>query len=217
MAENDRRQRSYFAAANRMYGGTELAPPGAGTYYYQSRYAGAPPELQRRAQRELTKRWNEDLQYNIVANPQVARSLDAERIGAQYGGGGSYAGRLGYTTVQLPSGGSAVVTDAVARRMAKRGFPAGGTRMDTTTAYNLGYSGTPPPTMGTTPFAKSYMLGYTGGREGGGVTMPTSGVPPALSAFYRFGRQNLASVGSFANYIGNLVATKLPSYFASEQ
>lgn len=116
------RSSSYFPAANlRQFEGTELAPPGGGTYYKPSRYAGAPPSVQRSAQRNLANAYQQDLAFNVQANPQMAAGLQAERIGSQYRGRGTFAGRPGYTTIYTPEGGSAVVSQKVADRMAGKG------------------------------------------------------------------------------------------------
>lgn len=166
---------SYFPAANlRQFEGTELSPPGGGTYYNPNRYAGASPSLQRRAARNLAQAWQSDLAFNIQANPNIARSLESERIGAQFSGGGSFAGRPGYTTVHLPSGGTAVVPTSVAQKVSPRvGGNVGGDRPSPSDAYQLGFSGTLPAS--STSFGSSYAQGFTGGREGAGVTQPTTG------------------------------------------
>jgi hypothetical protein len=105
---------SYFAAANlRQFEGTELSPPGAGTYYKPGgAYAGTP-----RAQRALAQAWQSDLAFNAQANPRIAQGLEAERIGAQYGGRSQF-GQPGYTTINLPSGGTTTVRNREAARIA---------------------------------------------------------------------------------------------------
>lgn len=210
--ENERRREaamlrrsSYFPAANlRQFEGTELSPPGAGTYYNPDRYRGFGGNIAR-VQRNLAQQYQQDLAFNAMANPRVAQALEAERIGAQYGGGKSFAGKRGYQTVQLPSGGTTVVTDAVAKRLSKiPGYtPAGGmARPSPAEAYNLGYSGQPSLTP-RTPYERSYAMGYTGGREGAGVTLPSPPLPnlgslaaSALSGIGRFfgiGRPQIAA------------------------
>lgn len=115
------RGQSYFPAANlRQYEGTELAPPGRGTYFNPEHYVGASYGNQARAARELAKQYQSDLAFNVIHNPRQAQALEAERIGAQYGGGGTFAGRAGYQTVQLPGGGTTVVSDAIAKKLNQR-------------------------------------------------------------------------------------------------
>lgn len=197
------RNASYFPAANlRQFEGTELSPPGAGTYYNPSRYASFHGNIDR-VQRNLANAWQSDLAFNVIHNPNIARSLESERIGAQYGGK-SLAGKPGYQTVQLPSGGTTVVTDATAKRLLKNpGYTlaGGATRPSPAAAYQLGFTGEPTGTP-RTPFERSYAAGFTGGREGVGVTQPDSGLPPAVPAFYNFAANNLRNVVSGVASIG---------------
>src|SRR5436309_167494 len=86
---------SYFPAANlRNFEGTELSPPGSGTYYKPNMYPGGtynaqpiPPRQMAEIQRNLANQWQQDLAFNVQANPRIARNLEAERIGAQYASG----------------------------------------------------------------------------------------------------------------------------------
>lgn len=172
---------SYFPAANlRQFEGTELAPPGGGTYYNPARYAGAPASVQRTAQRNLARAWQQDLAFNVQANPQMAAGLQAERIGAQRGGGGTFAGRQGYQAMSTPSGGSAVVSNRVAGRMMARGGgynPEVSSGLSQSDAYQVGYGGQPgfvnQPASQQTPYQRSYSMGYNIGGvqrpEGGGL------------------------------------------------
>lgn len=143
------RRSSYFPAANlRQYEGTELSPPGAGTYYNPERYRGAPRHLQLRAQRELAKEWQSDLAFNVMANPRMAQGLEAERIGAQYGGK-SRAGQPGYQTLWGPEGGATVVTDSVAKKLIAKGWNTTNPALapsNIAAAYAKGY-GAPEPTV----------------------------------------------------------------------
>jgi hypothetical protein len=213
------RRSSYFPAANlRQFEGTELSPPGAGTYYNPSRYIGASYGNQRRAERNLAGAWQSDLAFNVMHNPGVAASLDSERIGAQYGGGKSFAGKPGYQTVQLPGGGTTVVSDAVAKRLMQQpGYSVAGgmARSSPAEAYQLGFTGQPGfsnvPTAQQTPYQRSYLAGYQGGREGAGVTVPQD---PGLG--YHIGEQ-LGRIGTLGyNAIASLFRGAQPR-FASER
>lgn len=108
------RRSSYFPAANlRQFEGTELAPPGPGTYYNPDRYRGFGGNIGR-LQRSLAKQYQQDLEFNVMANPNVARDVEARRIGGQYRGGSKF-GKPGYTTIQLPGGGTATVPNREAK------------------------------------------------------------------------------------------------------
>lgn len=180
---------SYFPASNlRQFEGTELSPPGAGTYYNASRYTGLHDAgLQRRAQTNLANAWQQDLAFNVQANPRMASGLEAERIGSQYRGGGSYANRPGYQTIYGPSGSSNVVTDSVAKRML--GISGGGystsapqspqlAQFNQNAAYAQGYgepSGTIQPSVSGSVLSQ------------GGVSNPienTPGQPSFLQSFF---------------------------------
>jgi len=212
------RGKSYFPAANlRQFEGTELSPPGTGTYYNPERYSGFGGNIGR-VQRSLSDAYQSDLAFNVMANPRIAGSLEAERIGAQYGGGKSFAGKAGYQTVTLPSGGTTVVTDAVAKRLTSipgYNLAGGFARPKPTEAFQTGFTGQPsfatvPPAQ-QTPYQKSYLAGYTGGREGAGVTVPQD---PGFG--YHLGEQ-LGRIGTLGyNAIASLFRTSQPR-FASEQ
>jgi hypothetical protein len=200
---------TYFPAANlRQFEGTELAPPGGGTYYNPSRYAGATYGNRQMAQRNLAGAYQSDLAFNVMHNPRQAQGLEAERIGAQYGGK-SRAGQPGYQTVTLPSGGTTVVTDREASRLARiPGYSVGAaTRPDPATAYQLGFSGQPQFTGGSA-FQRSYAQGFNP-REAG-VTQPDT------SFGYQIG-QSIGKLGTLGyNAIASLFRGSQPR-FASEQ
>lgn len=191
---------SYFPAANlRQFEGTELSPPGAGTYYNPSRYAGAPASVQRNAARNLAGAYQSDLAFNAQANPRLAGGLEVERIGAQYGGGPSFAGRPGFQTVYGPSGGSAVVSDKVAKRMAGKG----------------GYSLTAPPSpaLAQSNLNAAYAKGYGapsptvqgGYLTQGGVANPVENLTPQQRNQFQvpnFGEQIGQSASNFGKGLG---------------
>src|SRR5204862_796043 len=66
----------------RQFAGTELAPPGAGTYFNPRRYAeqGFTPQNTEVARNNLTRAWQQNLALNVLANPQAARQIESDRI-----------------------------------------------------------------------------------------------------------------------------------------
>lgn len=118
----DRRKRSYFPSIDSRFTGALEPSPNTGSYYNPARYANqgfSRPELSR-IQSNLSNVYNQDLQYNRVANPQYQTIQDTGYGSTDQFGSGrasaattqNYARQFGtptgngLSTFQTPSGGS---------------------------------------------------------------------------------------------------------------
>lgn len=199
------RRSSYFPAANlRQFEGTELSPPGGGTYFNPERYRSGgwggkqyyASEL-RNIQRNLANQWQSDLTFNAMANPRVAQSLEAERIGAQYGSGPVGSGRATPATMRnyINKYGSATPEGNVGFRLPSGGFAA--------VAPMVGGKRVSPETyLAQTPF--------TGGIVGGGAVPGGYAVPD--SSRYEALRQTAA--GGTPAFLNNPVTPYQRAYAA---
>lgn len=185
------RSRSFFPAASRFMGGLEPSP--TGSYFNPARYGNdLTPSQLRFAQRNLANVYNQDVQFNRVANPRFQAEQDTGTSAtAAFGSGratpattqryiesyGRPAGN-GLVTFDTPSGGSITYRPS-GRRKFPGGVPGGGAQpfgavpnMSLSDAYQIGYGGTPSFLNNPrTPYERSYAMGY---NAPGAVERPTT-------------------------------------------
>lgn len=215
------RRRSYFPAVNQQlqqFQGTELAPSSTGSYFNPARYAGEgfTPSEMRRIQRNLGNAYQQDLQYNVVANPVVANNLMAERAGALYANGPVGSGfarpettrnyisqhgtvKNGMIEIPTPSGGTVIVKDSP--RYHQNSAPVESPQNRTmasvesalptfsSMASNQASYARPPSLTGVPPM----------------LARPTSNVtpvsPPTTGTAYNFGQEVGSRIGHFAGNV----------------
>lgn len=172
---------------------------------YAAETAGMPPNLARIAARNLARADAQIDRLDVIRNRIAGREglppdVIASRYGAPakssplpagaqpgyYSSTGQYLGALGRP---VPAGATGIVGSAAATPTT-----------DVATARQFGYSGSPSailakPAAQRTPYERSLLAGYTGGREGVGVVGPSAPT---------FGEQAVASAPSFLGRVGNV-------------
>jgi len=206
--------------------GANLNPPGAGTYFKPEKYAGFPAGQKAIAKAALTKAWQQDRQFNEVANPAIVRDQDAMRIAAQYAGKGNIPenGQVGYydkdgnylgplyhpqtgAKLPMPKGATGIRGTAgtsapdTAQGQAERNATTPRTAFSPADANALGFSGEPSaiaakPPAQRTPYEASYLMGFQGNRESVGVETPQPTTGEQVGAAIRTGANYVFGGGS---------------------